>query len=86
MAYKASRSLDVQRKARLVLNRLRAFAELRKKLTVREITFNDVVDFRAAWTEARTTQRRNQEVLKGFFRFCAKSDFIVKSQLPIWTR
>ena len=79
LAYKASRSPDVRRKARLVLLRLKSFAEWRKKLTIREITFNDLVDFRAAWTEARTTQRRNQEVLKGFFRFCVKSDFIVKS-------
>ena len=26
-----------------------------------------------------TTQRRNQEVMKGFFAFCVKSDFIVKN-------
>ena len=79
LAFKASRSVDVQRKARLVLNRMKAFVELRKKLAVREISFNDVVEFRASWTEARTTQRRNQEVIKGFFRFCVKSDFIIKN-------
>jgi integrase len=79
IAFKARRSPDVQRKARLILGRLRTFLEARKELTVPEITFSDLVDFRAGWTEALTTQRRNQEVLKGFFRFCVKSDFIARN-------
>jgi hypothetical protein len=36
-------------------------------------------DFRAQWTDSSTTQRRNQEVMRGFFAFCVKSDFIVKN-------
>jgi len=79
VSFKARRSPDVQRKARLILGRLRAFMEKRKKLAVVEVTFSDLVEFRAAWSEALTTQRRNQEVMKGFFRFCLKSDFIVKT-------
>lgn len=79
LAFKARRSPDVQRKARLVLGRLKAFMERRKKISVAEVTFSDLVEFRAGWTEALTTQRRNQEVMKGFFRFCVKSDFIVKT-------
>ena len=79
IAFKARRSIDVQRKARLILGKLKAFLERRKKLTVAEITFNDLVEFRAGWTDALTTQRRNQEAMKGFFRFCVKSDFIVKT-------
>jgi integrase len=79
IAFKARRSPDVQRKARLILGRLKAFMERRKKLAVAEVTFSDLVDFRAGWSEALTTQRRNQEVMKGFFRFCVKSDFIVKT-------
>ena len=53
--------------------------EGRGKSTVPEVTFSDLVAFRAAWTDASTTQRRNQEVLKAFFRFCVKSDFITKN-------
>lgn len=53
--------------------------EKRKKLAAVEVTFSDLVEFRAGWSEALTTQRRNQEVMKGFFRFCVKSDFIVKT-------
>ena len=79
LAFKAHRSPDVQRKARLILTRLKAFLEKRKKLTVAGVTFNDLVEFRAGWSEALTTQRRNQEAMKGFFRFCVKSDFIVKN-------
>jgi integrase len=79
LAFKARRSPDVQRKAKLILGRMKAFMERRKKLAVPEVTFSDLVDFRAAWTEALTTQRRNQEVMKEFFRFCVKSDFIVKN-------
>jgi len=79
LAFKARKSPDVQRKARLILGRLKAFMEKRKKLAVAEITFNDLVEFRAGWKEALTTQRRNQEAMKGFFRFCVRSDFILKS-------
>jgi integrase len=79
LAFKAHRSPDVQRKARLILGRMRAFLEARKKRTVEEVTFTDLVDFRAGWTEARTTQRRNQEIVKSFFRFCVKSDFIARN-------
>jgi integrase len=79
IAFKARRSIDVQRKARLILGKLKAFLEKRKKLTVAEIMFSDLVEFRAGWSDALTTQRRNQEAMKGFFRFCVKSDFIVKS-------
>ncbi len=79
VAFKSRKSIDVQRKAKLILGRLKAFLERRKKLTVAEITFNDLVEFRAGWTEASTTQRRNQEAMKGFFRYCIKSDFIVKN-------
>ena len=79
LAFKAKRSADVRRKARLLLGRLKTFMEGRKKSAVGEVTFSDLVEFRAAWTDADTTQRRNQEVLKTFFRFCVKSDFILKT-------
>jgi integrase len=79
LAFKSRRSLDVQRKSKLVLGRLKSFLELRKKLAVAEVTFTDLVEFRAHWTDSSTTQRRNQEVMKGFFAFCVKSDFIVKN-------
>jgi len=79
LAFKARKSPDVQRKARLILGRLRAFMERRKKFAVADVTFNDLAEFRAEWTEALTTQRRNQESMKGFFRFCVRADFIAKS-------
>ena len=79
LAFKARRSIDVQRKSNLILGRLKGFLERRNKLSVREVSFNDLVDFRAGWSDALTTQRRNQELLKNFFRFCVKSDFIVKN-------
>jgi integrase len=79
LAFKARKSTDVQRKAKLILGRLKSFLERRKKVAVAEVTFGDLVDFRASWPEAAATQRRNQEVMKGFFRFCVKADFVVKS-------
>ncbi len=79
IAFKAHRSADVRRKAKLILGRLKEFLEQRKKFAIADVTFNDVVEFRAGWTEAPSTQRRNQEAMKGFFRFCVKSDFIVKN-------
>ncbi len=79
IAFKAHRSVDARRKNRLVVDRMRRFMEARNKLSVPEITFNDLVAFRAQWTEALSTQRRNQENLKGFFRFCVKSEFIMKN-------
>ncbi len=79
LAFKARKSPDVQRKAKLILSRLRAFMENRKKLAVAEVTFSDLAEFWADWTEALTTQRRNQEAMKGFFRFCVRADFILKS-------
>ena len=79
IAFKARRSPDVRRKAQLILGRLKTFLEKRKKLAVAEVTFSDLVEFRAAWRDALTTQRRNQEAMKGFFRFCVRSDFIIKN-------
>jgi site-specific recombinase XerD len=79
LAFKSKRSADVQRKARLLLGRLKTFIESRKKSAVDEVTFSDLVEFRTAWSDADTTQRRNQELLKAFFRFCVKSDFILKT-------
>lgn len=79
IAFKAKRSVDVQRKARSILNRLKTFMESRQKHAVAEIAFTDLVDFRATWADALTTQRRNQEGMKAFFRFCVKSDFIAKN-------
>jgi site-specific recombinase XerD len=79
VAFKAKRSLDVQRKIRLVLGRLKAFLESRKKTTVAEVTFSDLIDFRAAWSDAKSTQRRNQELLKAFFRFCVKAKLIAEN-------
>ncbi len=79
LAFKAKRSLDVQRKIRLVLGRLKVFIEARKKTTVAEVAFGDLIDFRAAWSDAKSTQRRNQELLKAFFRFCVKAKFITEN-------
>jgi len=79
LAFKAHRSPDVRRKATLILGRLKTFLEGRGKTTVPEVTFTDLVSFRAGWKEASTTQRRNQEVMKGFFRYCVKSEFVSKN-------
>ena len=79
LAFKSTKSADVQRKARLLLGRLKAFLEQRKKTMLPEVTLSDLVDFRAGWKDARTTQRRNQEILKAFFRYCHNADFVPKS-------
>lgn len=79
LRFKATKSADVQRKARLILGRLKAFMEGRKKSTMPEIEFADLVDFRAGWTDAGTTQRRNQEVLKGFFRYCVRAKYTIEN-------
>ncbi|HXE63522.1 MAG TPA: hypothetical protein VN519_08265 [Bryobacteraceae bacterium] len=76
IAFKSHRSDDVRRKAQLVLTRLQKFLELRKKLTVPEITLTDLAAFRATWISASTTQRRDQDSLRSFFRFCVRSKFI----------
>jgi hypothetical protein len=55
LAFKTKRSVDVQRKARLLLDRLKTLMEGRKKSAVGEVTFSDLVEFRAGWTEADTT-------------------------------
>lgn len=82
LAFKSKRSVDVQRKARLLLHRLKTFSEHRKKSTVAELKLPDLVDFRATWSEALTTQRRNQEILKSFFRYSAKAGFIAGNENP----
>jgi integrase len=79
VAFKSRRSVDVQRKSKLILGRLKAFLESRKKIAVSDITFTDLVDFRAGWSDAFTTQRRNQEIIRSFFKFCVRSDFAAKN-------
>ncbi|HVY92395.1 MAG TPA: tyrosine-type recombinase/integrase [Bryobacteraceae bacterium] len=76
LAFKSHRSDDVRRKAQLVLTRLQKFLELRNKRAVSEITLTDLAAFRATWTSASTTQRRDQDSLRSFFRFCVRSKFI----------
>jgi len=45
--FKTKRSVDVQRKARLNLARMKAFMESRGKTTLPEVSFTDLVAFRA---------------------------------------
>jgi integrase len=79
LKFKSKKSVDTQRKIKLLLSRLQAFLERKHKSTIEEIRFEDLIEFRDSWADANTTQRRNQELLKAFFRFCADSDYIAKS-------
>ena len=75
-ALKKKRSPDVQRKAKLLTSRLKAFLETRHKSTMPEITLPDLIAFRNTWTDMNSTQRRNQEILRSFFNFCLKAKYI----------
>ena len=77
--FKEKRSVDTKRKIKHVTDRLRAFLERRSIFNIADVKLPDLVTFRETWTGAGTTQRRDQEILKSFFTYCAHADFIPKS-------
>ncbi len=76
---KNKRSLDRQRKLRLMLKRLIDYCAAHGILYVQDITLPFLVRYVATWTSSNGTQKTDQENLRGFFRFCVDSDWISKS-------
>jgi integrase len=77
--FKDKRSLDTKRKIQLLTDRLQRFLERRSILHIADVKLPDLTAFRATWTGAGSTQRRDQEILKSFFWYCFHSDFIAKN-------
>jgi len=77
--FKQKRSLDTQRKIKLLTDRLQRFLEKRAIFHVADVKLSDLAAFRETWTGADTTRRRDQEILKSFFWYCDHSDFLTKN-------
>ncbi len=74
---KSKLSVDRKRKLKLLVNRIVDFAAKHGKSTVIEVDLDLLVQLVASWTDANTTQRRNRENLKSFFRYCVKAKYII---------
>ena len=78
-AMKEHRAPTTRAKIKLLTDRLQTFLERRSILHIADVKLPDLTAFRATWTGAATTQRRDQEVLKSFFWFCFHSDYVSKN-------
>jgi site-specific recombinase XerD len=76
---KSKKSADLQRKVRRLLGRLQDFCERRKIFDVPEVDPATLIRFRHTWTGADTSRRRDQELMKSFFKFCVEQGWIEKS-------
>jgi integrase len=80
LALKAKRDTETRRKYTNILERLRAYCETQLHTPfVNDVAFTDLVNFRNTWNEANSTQINQQTMLKAFFRFCVRADYIVKN-------
>lgn len=80
LALKAKKNKETRRKYVNILKRLRDYceAELRTSF-VDDVAFTDLINFRNTWKEANSTQINQQTMLKAFFKFCVRADYIVKN-------
>ena len=80
LALKAKKNKETRRKYVNILKRLRDYceAELRTSF-VDDVAFTDLIKFRNNWREANSTQINQQTMLKAFFKFCVRADYIVKN-------
>lgn len=80
LALKAKRDKETRRKYTNLLERLRAYCETELHTPfVDDVAFMDLINFRNTWNEANSTQINQQTMLKAFFRFCVRADYIVKN-------
>lgn len=75
---KARQSIDTRRKNALLLERLRLFLERQGIFEINAAKLPDLVAFRDSWECADTTRRRDQEILKSFFKYCLNAEFIAR--------
>jgi site-specific recombinase XerD len=62
---------ETLRKKRNVLNPLVDFCVARGKAYLRQITFEDLTDFRITWKDQALSASKKLERLKGFFAFAS---------------
>ena len=55
--FKAKKTIDTQRKVKLLTERLQLFLEKRSIFFIADVTLPDLVGFRETWTGAGTTQK-----------------------------
>lgn len=67
---------DTLRKYRNVLSPLEAFCEDRGKRYLKQVTFDDLLAFRATWPDNALSASKKLERLKSFFRFCVSANWI----------
>lgn len=76
---KAKRNRETLRKYENLFKRLEAFAVgTLHKPNVDDLTYPDMVAFRATWAGANSVQKNEQTMLKAFSAFCVDADFVSK--------
>jgi site-specific recombinase XerD len=73
---KAKKSPDRQRKLKLMTTRLAEFARRKGKSSVQHLDLPFLTEYVATWQGKAGTQKRDQENLRGFLRFCVKAKWI----------
>jgi site-specific recombinase XerD len=70
---------NTQKKYRILLGKLKAFAESRRYVMVDQWTPIDVREMRTAWSVAPQTAAKNTSTVKSFFEYCLANDWIEKN-------
>jgi len=74
---KGRNSPDRQRKLKLMTTRLAHFAERKGKSNIQELDLPFLTEYVSTWDGKPGTQKRDQENLRGFFRFCVKAKWMM---------
>lgn len=69
-------AVNTQKKYRLLLRKLKAFADSRGYVMIDQWTPSDVREMRAAWTVSAQTAAKDMSIVKAFFEFCLANEWL----------
>lgn len=70
---------NTQKKYRILLAKLRTFAESKGYVMLDQWTPMDIREMRASWEVAPQTAAKNMSTVKAFFEFCVENDWLPKN-------
>lgn len=72
-------AVNTQKKYRLLLIKLKAFAESKGYIMLDQWTPVDVREFRSSWSVSPQTAAKNMSTVKAFFEFCLSNEWILRN-------
>lgn len=70
---------NTQKKYRLVLNKLKLYAQSKGYILIEQWSPSDVREFRASWKVSPMTASKNMTIVRSFFEFAVNNEWIVRN-------